>query len=142
MSESEVIPNRAAFVLVINSDGAILMTQRSGYLHLPGGKCDYMGGMYESYRNTVLREVAEETGIDLGTPGDLAIIEKRVAYYGATLWSEHYYLAVSRCRTESPLKKGAVWIPRGRDLHIGSLSLPARYLLSQRHAIIDRTDAT
>lgn len=103
--EPEIVMNVAAAVIVreINKEKYILLVQRSSKDHWPNfwefprGKCDKPIG--ESVLKCVIREVKEETGLDI-IPGNVVDIYEYVADHGKRLSICHNILCRMKDETQ------------------------------------------
>lgn len=63
VSSDEMVWRPSAYAIVIK-DNSILLTKQRGTFHLPGGGVEFG----ESFEETILREVKDETGIRVANP--------------------------------------------------------------------------
>lgn len=127
MSEGREYPNRpfvGVGVVVLNEQSVLLIRRgtppRAGQWSLPGG-AQHLG---ETVRETAVREVAEETGIAIGEPQFLEVIDAimrddqdRVQYHYTLI--DFWARAESTTVTAGDDAQHAEWVPFDRLRELG-----------------------
>ncbi len=79
VSPNEMVWRPSTYAVVIK-DGSLLLTKQRGTMHLPGGGVEFG----ETFEETVIREVKEETDVIVTTPHLLCAIMSFFTYFNET----------------------------------------------------------